>query len=66
MYRGLDEFNRHHVLQHKNIAIFMQNNTQDTHAQGHCIGIGKDGELLLQSHDNITPIYAGMAQTIKG
>lgn len=60
----IDEFNHHHILQNKNIAIFMQNNIRDIYAQGKCIGIGHDGELLLQNDNTLIPIYAGMAQII--
>lgn len=61
----IDKFNAHHLLNNQNIQIFIQNNMTDVFAQGRCIGIGSQGELLLAHHDDITPIYAGMAKIIK-
>lgn len=57
-------FNACHVLTNKHIAIFMQNNMTDIYAQGKCIGIGSDGELLLQTDNGIHQVYAGMAKII--
>lgn len=58
----ITHFNQAHILQGKQVHIFIQNNMSDVFAQGQCIGIGSDGELLLQNHHKITPIYAGMAK----
>lgn len=60
----IDKFNKNHLLTDKNIAIFMQNNMTDIYAQGKCIGIGDNGELLLKSNDDIKEIYAGMAKIV--
>ena len=61
----VDKFNQSHLLTNQYVQIFMQNNMTDSYAQGKCIGIGQQGELLLQDHDAITPIFAGMAQIYK-
>lgn len=61
----VDKFNQSHLLTNKCVQIFVQNNMTDSYAQGNCIGIGQQGELLLQHHDSITPIFAGMAQICK-
>lgn len=61
----LDDFNAKHLLTDRYVHIFIQNNMIDIYAQGRCIGIGKQGELLLKSDDNITPIFAGMAKIIR-
>lgn len=58
-------FNYAHLLQGKSVQIFMQNNMTDAHTSGICVGIGNDGELLLDNQGQITPIYAGMAKIIK-
>lgn len=63
--RFITNFNHTHLLQNKSVQIFMQNNMTDAHASGICVGIGNDGELLLDSQGIITPIYAGMAKIIK-
>ena len=61
----IKEFNQAHLLQHTFVQIFIQNNMNDVFAKGHCIGIGNNGELLLNNNGTITPIYAGMAKMIK-
>ncbi|WFF38179.1 biotin--[acetyl-CoA-carboxylase] ligase [Moraxella nasibovis] len=58
----ITDFNKSHLLQGKWIDIFIQNNMTDIHASGLCVGIGGDGELLLENNHQITPIYAGMAK----
>lgn len=58
------DFNKKHTLHQKDVQIFMQNNLNDIYAQGNCVGIGSAGELLLNDHDNIQPIFAGMAKII--
>lgn len=58
----INHFNQAHLLQGKNVSIFIQNNMTDIHASGLCVGIGNNGELLLENNNAITPIYAGMAK----
>ncbi|MDO4441281.1 MAG: biotin--[acetyl-CoA-carboxylase] ligase [Moraxella sp.] len=58
----VDEFNACHLLTNQDIQIFMQNNMNDIHAQGKCIGIGNQGELLLNDDGDIKPMFAGMAK----
>lgn len=58
----VDEFNACHLLTDQDIQIFMQNNMNDIHAQGKCIGIGNQGELLLNDDGDIKPMFAGMAK----
>lgn len=61
----IQAFNQQHTLTHHHVAIFMQNNMNDVVAQGQCMGIGNQGELLLNNQGIITPIFAGMAKIIK-
>lgn len=61
----IHDFERHHVLSGHQVNIFIQNDTHNIHAQGECIGIGTQGELLLKDGEAITPILAGMAQIQK-
>lgn len=58
----IDKFNANHLLTDKLIHIFMQNNMNDIYAKGKCIGIGNQGELLLNDNGDIKPIFAGMAK----
>ncbi|MDO4895963.1 MAG: biotin--[acetyl-CoA-carboxylase] ligase [Moraxella sp.] len=58
------DFNKNHILQGKNIHIFIQNNMTDVYAKGKCLGIGNQGELLLNDNGDIQPIFAGMAKII--
>ena len=60
----IDKFNANHLLTDKLIHIFMQNNMTDIYAKGRCIGIGNQGELLLNDHGDIKPIFAGMAKIV--
>lgn len=60
----IDKFNANHLLTDKPIHIFMQNNMTDIYAKGRCIGIGNQGELLLNDNGDIKPIFAGMAKII--
>lgn len=60
----IDKFNASHLLTDKLIHIFMQNNMTDIYAKGRCIGIGNQGELLLNDNGDIKPIFAGMAKIV--
>lgn len=60
----IDKFNANHLLTDKLIHIFMQNNMTDIYAKGRCIGIGNQGELLLNDNGDIKPILAGMAKIV--
>lgn len=60
----IDKFNANHLLTDKFIHIFMQNNMTDIYAKGRCIGIGNQGELLLNDNGDIKPIFAGMAKIV--
>ena len=60
----IDKFNANHLLTDKLIHIFMQNNMTDIYAKGRCIGIGNQGELLLNDNGDIKPIFAGMAKIV--
>lgn len=57
-------FNHHHLLQGKDIQIFIQNDMSNIYAQGRCVGIGGAGELLLNDNGDIKPIFAGMAKIV--
>lgn len=57
-------FNHHHLLQGKDVQIFIQNDMSNIYAQGRCVGIGGAGELLLNDNGDIKPIFAGMAKIV--
>ncbi|WII94909.1 biotin--[acetyl-CoA-carboxylase] ligase [Moraxella haemolytica] len=60
----IDQFNQNHLLSDKLIHVFIQNNMGDIHAKGKCIGIGNQGELLLNDNGKIKQIFAGMAKIV--
>ncbi|MCL1623031.1 biotin--[acetyl-CoA-carboxylase] ligase [Moraxella sp. Tifton1] len=60
--RFIDKFNTAHILTGKIVRIFIQNNMNDINAQGKCVGIGHQGELLLSDDDGVQAIFAGMAK----
>lgn len=60
----IDKYNVNHLLTNKLIHIFMQNNMTDIYAKGNCIGIGNQGELLLNDNGDIKAIFAGMAKIV--
>ncbi len=59
------EYNHHHGLQGKNLAVFVQNDLHSPTHLGKCVGIDTQGGLLLQNKDTISTIYAGTVKLRK-
>lgn len=57
----IDAFNKRHLLNHQTVCILSQH-ARTSHQQGYCLGIGQEGELLLQNDHGIERVFAGMAQ----
>ena len=64
LHEFIAHFDARHVLHGRMVAIYTQDDMQNIHAQGKCIGIGKHGQLLLQANSAVKEIYAGLSQII--
>lgn len=60
----INAFNAVHALTDKQVGIFEQDAMATPTHIGQCIGIGKDGTLLLNDNGNVKAVFSGMAKVI--
>lgn len=60
----INKFNAAHALTDKQVGIFEQDAMNTPNQTGICVGIDKDGTLLLKDNGKIQKAFAGMAKVI--